>query len=464
MGDSASKSIRSPDRALAALVRAVIVVFCVIAVWFFAWLAFRAFLNIDINWNEGWNAYWADAAMGRMPLYPSPNQLITNNYPPLSFYIVGAFGRLIGDPILAGRLLSLWAVTIIAVAVALIIRRLGGDRAGAGIGAVYFVATMSRGFTGYVGMNDPQLLAQAVMAFGFLGFLGATARDRGYVAPILVMAIAGFIKHNIIAMPLTAFVWLAICRPHQIVKCVAVAGVAVVIAFVACFAMFGPDFFTNMLCPRTYSLKLVLVDAAGSLRWVAIGLAAWAYVGWTRRTEPGVQLCNLFFGIALAAFLLQQAGSGVGKNAVFDLVIAVSICVGIVFAQARFLPLADRVGSEALQIVLIAVISVCLVGVKSFSGLKNLPPVRLVFDSGFRTEIAAREKAMADSVASVRATPGDVFCSTFVSYRSGKPFVVDVFNTNERIKAGALPQDAIARNVVRGTLTDKETDPLTRWY
>ena len=27
--------------------------------------------------------------MGRMPLYPSLDQLITNNYPPLSFYIVG---------------------------------------------------------------------------------------------------------------------------------------------------------------------------------------------------------------------------------------------------------------------------------------------------------------------------------------------------------------------------------------
>jgi hypothetical protein len=116
MDDSVSKSIRSPDGILAAPVRAVIVAFCVIAAWFFAWPVYRTFLNIDINWNEGWNAYWADAAMGRMPLYPSPNQLITNNYPPLSFYIVGAFALLIGDPILGGRLLSLLAVIMIALA------------------------------------------------------------------------------------------------------------------------------------------------------------------------------------------------------------------------------------------------------------------------------------------------------------------------------------------------------------
>jgi hypothetical protein len=52
------------------------------------WPVYRAFLNIEITDNEGWNAYFADAAMGKMPLYPSTAQLITNNYPPLSFYIV----------------------------------------------------------------------------------------------------------------------------------------------------------------------------------------------------------------------------------------------------------------------------------------------------------------------------------------------------------------------------------------
>jgi uncharacterized membrane protein len=56
-----------------------------------------------------------------MPLYPSHDKLITNNYPPLSFYIVGALGWLIGDMVLAGRLLSLGAVAVTAVAVALII-------------------------------------------------------------------------------------------------------------------------------------------------------------------------------------------------------------------------------------------------------------------------------------------------------------------------------------------------------
>src|SRR5215471_13869511 len=118
----------------------------ILAVVSFAWPVYRAFLNIEIENNEGWNAYFADAAMGKMPLYPSAAQLITNNYPPLSFYIVGLAGRLLRDPVLAGRLLSLVATGAAAAAIALSVRRLGGTKVAAIISASFYVATMSRFF------------------------------------------------------------------------------------------------------------------------------------------------------------------------------------------------------------------------------------------------------------------------------------------------------------------------------
>jgi len=40
----------------------------------------------------------------------------------------------------------------------------------------------------------PQLLSHAIMTFGFLAFLGARSRGRGYVMPVVVMAFAGFVK------------------------------------------------------------------------------------------------------------------------------------------------------------------------------------------------------------------------------------------------------------------------------
>lgn len=430
----------------------------VIALWSFAWPVYRAFLNVEIENNEGWNAYFADAAMGKMPLYPSADKLITNNYPPLSFYIVGLVGRFVGDPVLAGRLLSLLAVVAIATAIALSVRRLGGSGVAARISAAFFVATMSRFFMPYVGMNEPQLLAEAIMAFGFLWFLIARSNDRGYIGPVLVMALAGFVKHNIIAMPLTAFLWLSLHRRREAVKCFCVAAIAIMTGIAICYALFGRSFFFNILTSRHYSLKRALL-IFGELEWASVGLVACVYNAWARRRDVNVQLCTSLIAIALGSYFLQKSGAGVDINAQFDLVIAVSTGLGLAFTQLSLWPITRCLGSEQAQAILLLVVCVRLLA------SKQLQPVRLIFDSSFRSEIAMRQRAMTDSIERVRQIPGDVTCGRdmLVNYRAGKPFVVDAFNTQQRILAGALPKDAISARVAAGTLTIVEVDPRVRW-
>ena len=58
--------------------------------------------HVPLDPNEGWNAYHALAAMAGRGLYPPPGALMINNYPPLSFFLVGALGRITGDMIVAG--------------------------------------------------------------------------------------------------------------------------------------------------------------------------------------------------------------------------------------------------------------------------------------------------------------------------------------------------------------------------
>src|SRR5689334_17460647 len=85
-----------------------------------AWLSaavgptYALFRWIPNGYNEGWNAYWADAAWRGRALYPAVDSPISDNYPPLSFYIVGALGRLIGDNVFAGRLLALLSLLAVA--------------------------------------------------------------------------------------------------------------------------------------------------------------------------------------------------------------------------------------------------------------------------------------------------------------------------------------------------------------
>src|SRR5947208_2602275 len=79
--------------------------FGLLAAIFLAWPVWRAAIPLEINRNEPWNAWFIDAALRGTPLYPGAEELIVNNYPPLSFYVVGLLSTLTGDVIYAGRLI-----------------------------------------------------------------------------------------------------------------------------------------------------------------------------------------------------------------------------------------------------------------------------------------------------------------------------------------------------------------------
>jgi hypothetical protein len=251
-------------------------------------------------------------------------------------------------------------------------------------------------------------------------------------------------------------VWLGIHRPRQMVKSGLLAVCAIAAGFALCFAAFGADFFANLMTPRALLWRQA-VGAVGDLRWVAVGLVAWPYVGVTRRFHPGVQLCNLMIMLGLLIFFIQKTGAGVDANAQFELVFGVSTGVGLAFAHAPFLPLARRYSPDALRFVFLLAICLRLVAATHFE------PVRLLIDPSFHAEIATREAAMSTTVARIKKTPGDVVCTLLACYRAGKPLVVDGFNSDQRIMAGNLPPDAISKLIASGRLTIVDEDPLLRW-
>ncbi len=81
--------------------------------------------RIPASYDEGWNAYHAAAAIGGGTLYPPRSALISDNYPPLSFYVVGALGHLVGDNIIAGRFIALASLLVVAGNVFFVLRALG---------------------------------------------------------------------------------------------------------------------------------------------------------------------------------------------------------------------------------------------------------------------------------------------------------------------------------------------------
>src|SRR3954468_12507546 len=101
-----------------------------LAALFLVWPVWRAFFPMEIWGNEGWNAYHTDQAMrGAAQLYPPPDGLVANNYPPLSYYLLGWLGLLFGDPLYVGRALSLIATLAIGTVAGTLVGQFGGSRA-----------------------------------------------------------------------------------------------------------------------------------------------------------------------------------------------------------------------------------------------------------------------------------------------------------------------------------------------
>src|SRR3984893_14852366 len=91
-------------------------------------VACRIGIKYSFNVNEGWNAYWAGTAWSGGDLYPPPTALKLNTYLPLWFYVTGSLGSLVGDNIVAGRIVARGATLSIAVAIFLIVRAMTGLR------------------------------------------------------------------------------------------------------------------------------------------------------------------------------------------------------------------------------------------------------------------------------------------------------------------------------------------------
>ena len=194
-------------------------------------------------------------------------------------------GKLAGiDNLFAGRALSLVALASIAVEIFAAVRLLAGGSLGATVGALWYLAIMARNSTVYIGTNDPQLAGLAIMGAGLVYFLSLCRRDRSPIPALLLMVAAGFWKHNNIAIPLAAIVWLFIDRNRQAYWATLAVGAAAALGLAACAALFGLDLFHNLLANRNYAWSNVLGNI-GHLQWPALALLFW--VAWAWGIERG---------------------------------------------------------------------------------------------------------------------------------------------------------------------------------
>jgi len=414
-------------------VRASIYLVCLatLAVYFLIWPIWRAQFFVEIWPTESWNAYFQDAAGSWLPIYPGAESLVGNNYPPLSFYAVALFGKLAGiDNLFAGRALSLVALASIAVEVFAAARLLAGGNLGATVGALWYLAIMARNSTTYIGTNDPQLAGLAIMGAGLVYFLSLCRRDRSPIPALLLMVGAGFWKHNNIAIPLAAIAWLFIDRNRHAYWATLAAGAAATLGLAACAAVFGLDFFTNLLANRNYAWSNVLGNI-GHLQWSALAFLIWVAWAWCDRKSKAAKFTALHIGLGLFACILQWFGHGVSGNAEFDLILALGIGTGVAFTRIEASWLAKRIGADPCRDVIIAALLIRLIAAD------RQETALLFLSADFSPSLYINQGSLLRDVEQVKAMPGDVACANKLVCRlAGKPFVVDEFKMEELVATG----------------------------
>lgn len=403
--------------------------------------------KIDLSYNEGWNAFQADRALSGERLYPTGDTLIYTTYPPLSFYAVGALGRIIGDNMFAGRLLNLIAFAVIAINVYLIVLRLTASRPSAALGALMFAATMADFYHRYVALNDPQMLAHALMTTALTVFVFNWGREvtlgrwRSH-GPLLLCAVlitlGGFTKHHLVAVPLTITLFLLLHDRRALAVWLLYGALALGLGFLVALTAFGGAFLENLLLFRLYRLQRLGEKAEIEVLRLLVLYVFWLFTAVQFRGRKETWLVGCYVVSATFTGFPMFGGAEVSFNVIFDCVIALAIAAGVGIHQVGGLwpegPAPSRLRGFVLVFLALALSAhlVVSVPIRGYALLVKLPA------------LPAWEKATREQIRMIAAQPGPVACERLtVCYWAGKKMEIDWFGYWSAVLGGRVSRDLL---------------------
>jgi hypothetical protein len=394
---------------------------------------------VSLDPNEGWNAYH----------YPPPQSFMTNNYPPLSFYLVGTLGRAMGDMIVAGRLVSLASFLAIATAIAAALRLMACSMIEAVFGALIFATCLLLN-SDYVGMDDPQLLGHAIAMAGFLLVLRQRRDAPALMTAGLLFTLAFFIKHNLVILPLAVTAWLAFYDRRRAVRLAIGGAASLIVGLIAFRLVYGFDLLDVLRSARVFAFHDLVVNLSSWLAWGLLPLVATGLLFSAGRDDRYVVLCAIY---AFGGFLIGASffgGAGVDVNAMFDADIALALAGGLALNR-----LSERgIGYES------AIIAAYLLPL-SFALWANFESDW--FSRDYWLHPMRDEAALAQQdIRFLRDHRGPALCETLAyCYWAGKAAEIDVFNTGQQFATHARRDGALIQSIADHRFAAVQLDTLS---
>lgn len=403
-------------------------------------LLYRSTLYVSRTYNEGWNAAHAQALFDGRQLYHAPLALLTNNYPPLSFILTAALMHFVPDAVFAGRILATVAFLAIIVLIALVLLATTRDALAALFGGLIFAACMAANFPNYVGTDDPQMLAHAVLLGGLFVAVTIGPTRRGAALSAFIVTIGLFIKHNPIALPLALSIWFFLQNRRAFLVFMCVGLCCGVIGGAVCYAAFGPAFVTSLRAPRQYLIAKSWHDMISMPSAISalLGLGFLAPV-----LARGARFAD-FLGVYLAASIviagLATCGVGVSNNAFFEVVIAGALSAGYLVALAA--------RDKERRYPFLRIWTICVLAFAAIFGPNLSATMNVMMLPQWMADQSQRSADTKRIVAFLTEHPGPALCETPVfCYWAGKEVEFDTFNFEQAIVTGSMTDIALVERI-----------------
>ena len=385
------------------------------------------------------NLYNTQAAMQHRLLYPTRHGWTTVNYPFLSFYLVGYASRVVGDYLLAGRLISLLAFLSSCSLVGLIVKRLTGSWGPAVLGSVFCLGLFCARIPGYVAMDDPQMLAHPFFLLGLWLYLAAPPNNLRIAMIASLFAFGGNIKHNLLPAPISVLADLFLTSLGKATRFL-VFGAILLAASIAVNMLVGGRFFiSNLMTSRPYSLEEIRRAFFGFYSPLVLPLAlSFFWSIWQLQNSRARPIAFYFFSSLLMGVVFA-GGGGVNGNTFFDNMFAMSIIMGGCLDSLWKAPI-PRLGKGGQWRFLVPVLLYSPV-------IMEFVPRGLPL-SKFLSEFPLHERVEKQEVAFLVGRPGPAICeSLFLCYDAGKPYILDPFNSNSLVQAGKLDSHDLVKQI-----------------
>ena len=378
------------------------------------------------NPNEGWNAVHAMHAFGPL-LYPARDGFIINNYPPLWFYLTGAFAKIFGDPIFPGRVLAFLAFNFTAVAIFAVVRALNATVIAACLGALTFIVIMAGLLGTYVGLSEPQMMAHAFCTSGVALALGAKTRSRVGVGAALVVTGLLF-KHTVVGLPVALTIWMFQNRRPFFSTWLSTTVLLGLVAGAMMIGFYGRNFIDNVMFPRVLvwsrlGTKLALLSK------VAVPLGGYVAVAWRLRgkRDGGLAFAGYAILSGIAVLIVFGAAVGVSINSVFDLVIASAIGLGIAWDRIGTMTAGARTWRTALVFAMIARV---LLGTPRDS-------FAIIYDASVKQRLHEQSDAMKMARDDLKSVGGPVVCEALsLCVWAGHASAADLWKLRHEVTLG----------------------------